>query len=197
MAYWFSSASGRFENGSIVTLRNGKLVLTKEFAAGDIFLVVSDRHAKWKGGVPPSPEDEAKGHWCAWLGQVPLKTNGPVKSGDYIGELLPPWLQPILDARKDVAGTCMQFAMSCPGARCVECLLSAPHLPSPSHKHTSLKVTLTFLVCGVRGQAPLAMAQGWAKWFHRGSSRPLRLLSKTPGRRRPDLILSCAWCRWG
>ena len=106
MAYWFPSGSGRFENGSIVTLRNDKLVPAKDFATGDIFLVVSDDHAKWKGGVRPSPEDEAKGHWCAWLGQVPLKTNGPVKSGAHIGEHLPLPPQPNLDARKGVAG-CM------------------------------------------------------------------------------------------
>ena len=139
MAYWFSSASGRFENGSIVTLRNGKLMPAKEFAAGDIFLVVSDRHAKWKGGVRPSPEDEAKGHWCAWLGQVPLKTNGPVKSGDYIGELLPPRSQPNLDAPRKInsQADAWQLRMSFLSWR----VLLASALPISLPLHTSTRLS--------------------------------------------------------
>eukprot|EP00286_Rhodomonas_abbreviata_P011588 CAMPEP_0181339324 /NCGR_PEP_ID=MMETSP1101-20121128/29187_1 /TAXON_ID=46948 /ORGANISM="Rhodomonas abbreviata, Strain Caron Lab Isolate" /LENGTH=758 /DNA_ID=CAMNT_0023450269 /DNA_START=69 /DNA_END=2346 /DNA_ORIENTATION=- len=74
-----------FFNGSIVALRDGVLVPADSLQSADIFLVVSDKNAKWKGEPHPPKDQEHLGHWCAYLGQVPLQVVGPVKAGSYLG----------------------------------------------------------------------------------------------------------------
>jgi len=88
-AYFFQRKAGclPFANGSIVALSCGSLVPVDEHCEAEMFLVVSDDNAKWKGEPHPSPEQETKGHWCAYLGQVPIKVEGAVKAGQYIGPL--------------------------------------------------------------------------------------------------------------
>mmetsp|Transcript_30011 Transcript_30011/g.47054 ORF Transcript_30011/g.47054 Transcript_30011/m.47054 type:complete len:612 (+) Transcript_30011:2-1837(+) len=48
-------------------------------------MVVSDNNAKWKGEPIPTKEEEELGHWCAFLGQVPVIVDGPVLCGQAIG----------------------------------------------------------------------------------------------------------------
>ena len=89
-AYFFfrEDGAGPLPNGAIVSLVNGKLRgLTKE-ACDDpstLYLVVSDSNAKWKGEPIPTAEEEGRGHWCAFLGQVPIRVDGPVQCGESIG----------------------------------------------------------------------------------------------------------------
>ena len=184
MAYWFPYCSSGFENGSIVKLREGKLVAAekgeKGYEPGDIFLVVSDLHAKWKG---PQPEDEKKGHWCAWLGQVPLKTTEPVKAGDYIGVCAAPSLpdSPILTTKQkqDVAGNVWRLRVHAP--------CTSAHLLDCD----------SCLVCGA--QVPSVTALGWAKRFSVAVSQQLGWPSMTPD---PMMCMavhptpSCAWFQW-
>lgn len=72
-------------NGAIVALREGVLCPVEGIDTCDMFLVVSDDNAKWKGEPHPTPEQEQAGHWCAFLGQVPLRVHGAVKAGQYLG----------------------------------------------------------------------------------------------------------------
>lgn len=72
-------------NGSIVALKNGVLCPVTNYDDAEMFLVVSDENAKWKGEPFPTPEQEKVGHWCAYLGQVPLVVRGPVRAGQYLG----------------------------------------------------------------------------------------------------------------
>jgi hypothetical protein len=78
---------GGFSNGSVVALKQGQLVpaTSSNILEAEMLLVVSDLNAKWKGEPYPSPEQEEEGHWCAFLGQVPLWVDGPVKAGEYLG----------------------------------------------------------------------------------------------------------------
>ena len=74
-AYFFPRAAGAavFTNGSIVALVDGQLSsvpMGGQNGEGVMYLVVSDKNAKWKGEPLPSPEEETLGHWCAFLGQV-------------------------------------------------------------------------------------------------------------------------------
>jgi len=86
-AYFFRRklGAGPFFNGAVVALRDGVLVPADDLKSTDIFMVVSDLNAKWKGEPAPSKDQEHLGHWCAYLGQVPLQVAGPVKAGDYLG----------------------------------------------------------------------------------------------------------------
>eukprot|EP00286_Rhodomonas_abbreviata_P026757 CAMPEP_0181312628 /NCGR_PEP_ID=MMETSP1101-20121128/13801_1 /TAXON_ID=46948 /ORGANISM="Rhodomonas abbreviata, Strain Caron Lab Isolate" /LENGTH=730 /DNA_ID=CAMNT_0023419497 /DNA_START=133 /DNA_END=2324 /DNA_ORIENTATION=- len=86
-AYFFFRHSGvsAMRNGSIVMLKDGKLCADDTPSKGCIYMVVSDDNAKWKGEPLPTPEEETLGHWCCFLGQVPVWVAGPVKCGDYIG----------------------------------------------------------------------------------------------------------------
>jgi len=86
-AYFFyrNAESAPFSNGSVVALRDGQLEAAADFATASLFLVVSDENALWKGEPHPTPQQEEEGHWCAFLGQVPLWVEGPVKAGQYLG----------------------------------------------------------------------------------------------------------------
>ena len=88
-AYFFmrKSGMGPFPNGAIVRIRGGVVVPDDDFVDSDpgLLMVVSDRNAKWKGEPHPTPEQEALGHWCCFLGQVPVTVEGVVKCGDFIG----------------------------------------------------------------------------------------------------------------
>jgi hypothetical protein len=89
-AYFFFRESGTdaYPNGSIISLVDGHLKgLTAESCKDPrtLYLVVSDNNAKWKGEPIPTKEEESLGHWCAFLGQVPVKVEGPVCCGDFIG----------------------------------------------------------------------------------------------------------------
>ena len=88
-AYFFmrKSGMGPFPNGAIVRIRGGVVVTDDDFVDSDpgLLMVVSDRNAKWKGDPHPTPEQEALGHWCCFLGQVPVTVEGVVKCGDFIG----------------------------------------------------------------------------------------------------------------
>jgi hypothetical protein len=90
-AYFFFREEGasQFPNGSIVVLRGGKLsslhpngcngsarVEVDGQGGLPIYLVVSDKNAKWKGEPLPTPEEERLGHWCAFLGQVRARRAG-------------------------------------------------------------------------------------------------------------------------
>mmetsp|Transcript_13382 Transcript_13382/g.31353 ORF Transcript_13382/g.31353 Transcript_13382/m.31353 type:complete len:764 (+) Transcript_13382:94-2385(+) len=86
-AYFFQRKAGQapFPNGAIVALSCGNLVPADAECEAEMLLVVSDLNAKWKGDPHPTPEQEARGHWCAYLGQVPIRVHGAVKAGQYIG----------------------------------------------------------------------------------------------------------------
>ena len=75
LAYFFLRAEGTepFFNGAIVKLVDGKLVRADAESPQNIFMAVSDTNVKWKGEPIPSPEEEERGHWCCFLGQVPLQ----------------------------------------------------------------------------------------------------------------------------
>jgi len=85
-AYFFTRKEGLspFFNGAVVALKEGFLVPADDLDA-EMFLVVSDKNALWKGEPHPTKEQEKLGHWCAYLGQVPLKVKGKAKAGDYLG----------------------------------------------------------------------------------------------------------------
>jgi len=89
-AYFFmrAPAAPAFANGSIVALREGALHPADGAGSPAMYLVVSDLNAKWKGGAQPSKPQEALGHWCAFLGQVPLTVIGPCRAGDLLGPVL-------------------------------------------------------------------------------------------------------------
>mmetsp|Transcript_88654 Transcript_88654/g.235987 ORF Transcript_88654/g.235987 Transcript_88654/m.235987 type:complete len:459 (+) Transcript_88654:826-2202(+) len=87
-AYFFPRRKGcaPFSNGSVVTLEDGVLGPDQcGSAPGRLFMVVSDNNAKWKGEPLPTPEEEKLGHWCAFLGQVPVRAACEVHFGDYLG----------------------------------------------------------------------------------------------------------------
>eukprot|EP00281_Chroomonas_sp_CCMP1168_P006853 CAMPEP_0206266788 /NCGR_PEP_ID=MMETSP0047_2-20121206/30786_1 /ASSEMBLY_ACC=CAM_ASM_000192 /TAXON_ID=195065 /ORGANISM="Chroomonas mesostigmatica_cf, Strain CCMP1168" /LENGTH=721 /DNA_ID=CAMNT_0053694915 /DNA_START=12 /DNA_END=2177 /DNA_ORIENTATION=+ len=86
-AYFFqrNPSAQPFFNGAIVALREGVLCPVDSYDTAEMFLVVSDKNAKWKGEPHPSPEQEKHGHWCAYLGQVPLHTKSAVRAGQYLG----------------------------------------------------------------------------------------------------------------
>jgi len=89
-AYFFSRECELppFPNGAIVSLMDGRLRGLSPEACSDprtLYLVVSDNNAKWKGEPIPTKEEELLGHWCAFLGQVPVCVCGPVRSGECIG----------------------------------------------------------------------------------------------------------------
>mmetsp|Transcript_27507 Transcript_27507/g.62389 ORF Transcript_27507/g.62389 Transcript_27507/m.62389 type:complete len:670 (-) Transcript_27507:2287-4296(-) len=88
-AYFFTRKAGipPFANGAIVCLRDGLLEGDASRGSGCLYLIVSDKNAKWKGEPIPSPEEEEKGHWCCFLGQVPVVVEGSVSCGDYIGPM--------------------------------------------------------------------------------------------------------------
>ena len=73
-AYFFfrNAEHAPFSNGSIVALKGGQLVAAHQAVDAELFLVVSDKNALWKGEPRPLPEQEEEGHWCAFLGQVCL-----------------------------------------------------------------------------------------------------------------------------
>ena len=86
-AYFFYRRAGEapFSNGSVVALNGGQLMRAKDVSSAELFLVVSDQNALWKGEPHPPHEHEEDGHWCAFLGQVPMWIEGPVKAGQYLG----------------------------------------------------------------------------------------------------------------
>lgn len=107
-AYFFKRRTGVMPvfNGAIVGVISGELVKDDAYAhqrvvgpagAGEeeeegdgsegrgLWMVVSDKNAKWKGEPLPTPEEEEAGHWCCFLGQVPVCVEGVVRSGDHIG----------------------------------------------------------------------------------------------------------------
>jgi len=88
-AYFFMRKEGHsaFGNGAIVRIRNGVLVGDNDYDEHDpgLLMVVSDKNAKWKGEPHPTPAQERLGHWCCFLGQVPVTVEGVVKCGDFIG----------------------------------------------------------------------------------------------------------------
>jgi len=87
-AYFFPRRKGcaPFSNGSVVTLEDGVLGPDQcGSAPGRLFMVVSDNNAKWKGEPLPTPDEEKLGHWCAFLGQVPMRVACDVRFGDYLG----------------------------------------------------------------------------------------------------------------
>jgi hypothetical protein len=89
-AYFFPREGGcpPLSNGAIVSLADGALRgLTREACEDPrtLYLVVSDSNAKWKGEPIPTKEEEALGHWCAFLGQVPVRVEGAVRCGEAIG----------------------------------------------------------------------------------------------------------------
>ena len=88
-AYFFfrGPAQAPFSNGSVVALKDGQLVAASTAVDAELLLVVSDENALWKGEPHPTPAQEEEGHWCAFLGQVPLWVEGPVKAGEYLGPL--------------------------------------------------------------------------------------------------------------
>jgi len=88
-AYFFMRKAGiaPFQNGAIVCLRDGLLEGDASRGSGCLYLIVSDKNAKWKGEPIPTPEEEERGHWCCFLGQVPVVVEGRVACGDYIGPM--------------------------------------------------------------------------------------------------------------
>jgi hypothetical protein len=88
-AYFFmrKAGVGAFVNGAIVRVLNGVLVSDAEQdeQGAGLLMVVSDNNAKWKGEPHPTPQQEQLGHWCCFLGQVPVTVEGQVKCGDFIG----------------------------------------------------------------------------------------------------------------
>jgi len=86
-AYFFyrEQRDVRFANGSVVQLVDGKLQADNTPSERAVYMVVSDDNAKWKGDPIPSAEQEKFGHWCCFLGQVPVRVKGAVKSGQYLG----------------------------------------------------------------------------------------------------------------
>jgi hypothetical protein len=86
-AYFFfrNAEHAPFSNGAVVALKGGQLVAADKALEAELYLVVSDKNALWKGEPRPTPEQEQEGHWCAFLGQVPLWVEGPVKAGQYLG----------------------------------------------------------------------------------------------------------------
>lgn len=86
-AYFFfrNAEHAPFSNGAVVALKGGQLVAADQALEAELYLVVSDKNALWKGEPHPTPEQEEEGHWCAFLGQVPLWVEGPVKAGQYLG----------------------------------------------------------------------------------------------------------------
>jgi hypothetical protein len=86
-AYFFfrNAEHAPFSNGAVVALKGGQLVAADQALKAELYLVVSDKNALWKGEPHPTPEQEEEGHWCAFLGQVPLWVEGPVCAGQYLG----------------------------------------------------------------------------------------------------------------
>mmetsp|Transcript_4819 Transcript_4819/g.7713 ORF Transcript_4819/g.7713 Transcript_4819/m.7713 type:complete len:661 (+) Transcript_4819:51-2033(+) len=86
-AYFFRREDGLrpFANGAICTLVDGVLTADAKPSPGAMYMVVSDNNAKWKGEPIPTPEEEYYGHWCCFLGQLPVVVEGTVRCGDYIG----------------------------------------------------------------------------------------------------------------
>ena len=81
-AEWLERAdvSERMEPGDIVGVTGGKV--SKSTVGAHKLLVVSS--APIVLGNMPQPEDEARYEKIAFLGQVPVKVAGPVRTGDYI-----------------------------------------------------------------------------------------------------------------
>mmetsp|Transcript_48476 Transcript_48476/g.75711 ORF Transcript_48476/g.75711 Transcript_48476/m.75711 type:complete len:381 (-) Transcript_48476:79-1221(-) len=71
-------------NGAIVSLVDGEICPDHSSNKGGLYMVVSDNNAKWKGEPIPTPDEELHGHWCAFLGQVPVVVEGKVSTGDHI-----------------------------------------------------------------------------------------------------------------
>jgi len=88
-AYFFMRKEGQaeFANGAIVRIRDGVVVSDCDFddANPGLLMVISDKNAKWKGEPHPLPQHEPLGHWCCFLGQVPVTVEGVVQCGDFIG----------------------------------------------------------------------------------------------------------------
>jgi len=89
-AYFFRRKAGQaaFSNGSVVRLVNGELCTDLPLPGGreeGMHMVVSDLNAKWKGEPYPTAEEEEHGHWCCFLGQVPISVEGRVVCGDLLG----------------------------------------------------------------------------------------------------------------
>jgi hypothetical protein len=86
-AYFFPREEGApcMFNGAIVPLVDGRLCAFPSAGEAAMYMVVSDSNAKWKGEPLPTPEEERLGHWCAFLGQVPVQVEGAVRCGDFIG----------------------------------------------------------------------------------------------------------------
>ena len=85
--YVYTHAGKPMFNGAIAALREGVLCPVDDLSTAEMLLVVSDDNAKWKGEPYPTPEQEKSGHWCAYLGQVPLRVKGAVKAGQYLGPI--------------------------------------------------------------------------------------------------------------
>ena len=66
--------------GDIVAVRGGKI--TKDLTDAEQVMAVSE-HPIMLGNLPPKG-DEDKGNNVAFMGQIPVKVMGPVRSGDYI-----------------------------------------------------------------------------------------------------------------
>mmetsp|Transcript_15933 Transcript_15933/g.24815 ORF Transcript_15933/g.24815 Transcript_15933/m.24815 type:complete len:403 (+) Transcript_15933:368-1576(+) len=88
-AYFFKRkerGSIPFRNGAIVSLVEGEIVPDNHTQSGaGLYMVVSDNNAKWKGEPIPTKDEETQGHWCAFLGQVPVVVDGPIRCGEHIG----------------------------------------------------------------------------------------------------------------